>query len=883
MKWRYNASDKKRQHSIMKPIINTPKLFFKSLFLLLAFSSLSFYAHAQTDKQKLTKVKGVIMDAETKEPLPFVNVSFVGTTVGTTTDFDGKYSMSSQWASDQIRVSYVGYDDVTKPVVLGDRQTIDFEMGSGAVTLATATVKAKKGRYRKKNNPAVELIRKVMKNKDRNRIEGQDFYEYDKYEKVELDVNNITDKFMKRKVFNSFQFIFDHVDTSEINGKPFLPVYIQETSSKVFYRKNPSDRREHRHGVQMSGLDDYWDNEGVAALMDVLYQDIDIYSNKINIIDIQFISPLNPIGVEFYRYYIIDTVEVNGRECIDLAFIPRNKQNFGFIGNLFITNDSNYTVTKVKMGIVDQINMNWVEDLQIEQEFELSDSVWILNKDKFIIDFKVTKKSMGFFGRKNVVYTNHLFNTPRDNDIYSTTQKVKDDPDVFDRPQEFWAENRPVPLSVSEAAVYQMIDTIQGIPAFKNTMDVLKLVFTGYYTLGAVDVGPLSGIYSFNDVEGSRVRLGGETNLKFHKQLKLAGTALYAFKSNKWRYGAAVEYSFNKDFEVNPRHRIRVSLQHDSNFPGQNLNLVNEDNFLLSFKRGNIDKMILFDSYKVDYLKEFRSNFSYSLLYEYRKQKPLGDLIFNSISDARPTDTITTASVNTSEFGLDLRWAPNEQFVQGREFRYAIYNKYPVFRMKYRVGIDGLGGNYDYHRVSLDIFKKWNFSILGYAHTTVEVGKVFGSDVPYLMSFLARANQTYAYQTFSYNMMNFLEFINDEYVSANIRYYFNGFIFNKIPLLKKLKLREIVSFKMLYGRLTDKNNPDLNSDQIQFPKNELGDPTTTSLSREPYMEASVGISNIFKILTFDLVKRLNYLDNPNTPSLFGVRGLGIRFRAGLEF
>jgi Family of unknown function (DUF5686)/CarboxypepD_reg-like domain len=865
--------------TINKIVKTSSHFLFTLLFLFCATLSME----AQQPRPKLTKVKGVVIDADTKEPLPFVNVSFVGTSVGTTTDFNGVYSMSSQWASDKLQVSYVGYEDVIKPVILGESQTIDFEISSGAITLVTAEVKAKKRRYRKKDNPAVDLIRKVMENRDRNRIAGQDYYEYKKYEKVELDVNNITDQFRERKVFNKFQFIFDHVDTSDINGKPYLPVYIQETASTVYYRHKPSDKREHRHGVKMSGLDEYWDNEGVVALMDVLYQDIDIYANKINIIDIQFISPLNPLGIEFYRYYIIDTVEVNGRKCIDLAFIPRNKQNFGFVGNLFITADSNYTVTKVKMGIVDQINMNWVEDLEIEQEFELKDSVWVLNKDKFVIDFRVSKKSMGFFGRKNVYYDDFVFNQPREASIYNNTEKVKDDENVFLQSDDFWNRSRPVPLTANEAAVYFMVDTIQTIPAFKNTMDVLRLLLTGYYSIGPVDAGPLSGVYNFNDVEGSRVRLGGETNLKFHKQLKLSGTVLHAFKTNKWRYGVNVEYSFNKDFEVNPRHRIIFSHQHDTNFPGQNLNLVNEDNFLLSFKRGVVDKLLLFTSYKVDYLKEFTSNLSYRLLYEHRKQSPLGDYVFDSVSDANPTDTIYTPSITTSEFGVDLRWAPNEQFVQGRAYRYAIYNKYPVFTLKYRAGIDGLGGDYDYHRVTFDVFKKWNFSIFGYAHTTAEVGKVFGDGVPYMLTFMARANQTYAYQTFSYNMMNFLEFVNDEYVSANIRYYFNGFIFNKIPLLRKLKLREVVSYKILYGRLTDKNNPEKDPQLIQFPKNELGDPTTTSLSREPYMEGSVGISNIFKILTIDLVQRLNYLDNDNTPSLFGVKGLGIRFRAGLEF
>ena len=863
---------------------------FSVILCILIFGTLPLRLNAQNDKikkPKLTKVKGTVVDAETGEALPFVNVYFEGTTVGTTTDFNGKYSISSQWASHKLTASFVGYEDQTKEVILEKNQRIDFALSTGAVTLVTAEVKAKKRRYRKKNNPAVALIRKVIKNKERNRIRNQEYFEFDKYEKVELDLNNITDKFRQRKVFKQFQFIFDHVDTSEINGKPYLPVYIQETASKVYFRKKPKATREHRLGVKMSGLDEYWDNEGVVALMDVLYQDINIYRNNINIIDIQFVSPLNPLGVDFYRYYIIDTLEVNGRKCIDLAFMPRNKQNFGFVGDLYITADTNYTVTKVEMGITDQINMNWVEDLKIEQEFEPVNGVWVLNKDKFIIDFKISKKNMGFFGRKNVIYSNYVFNTPRDESIYNTTIKVKDFEDTFHKPEEFWDSTRPVPLLESERAVYQMVDTIQTMPVFKNAMDILRLMLTGYYSFGPFDAGPLNGLYSFNSLEGGRIRIGGETNTKFHKQLKLEATLIYGFKDEEWKYGFAAEYSFNKDFEVNPRHRIRASLQHDTNFPGQNLNLVNEDNFLLSFKRGKVDKLLFFDSYKLDYLREFTNNFSYKLLFEHRKQRPLGAYAFRYASDGGPTPTDSISSINTTEFGLDLRWAPNEQFVQGRAYRYAIYNKYPVFRLKYRMGIDGLGGDFDYHRVTFDVFKKWNFSLLGYAHTNLEVGKVFGKEVPYILTFMARANQTYAYQTFSYNMMNFLEFVNDEYISLNIRYYMNGFLFNKIPLLRKLKLREVFSFKMLYGRMTDNNNPNLagNEHLVQYPTNAAGNPTTSSLERTPYMEGSVGISNIFKILTLDLVKRLNYLeeDRENVPALWGVKGLGIRFRAGLEF
>ncbi len=860
------------------------KLHKYSLLILFVLSCLigtdAFAQNDKSTKQQTTKVKGKVIDKETKEPLPFVNVFFVGATIGTTTDFDGNFSMSTQWGTDELGASFVGYKTQNLKVEIGKNNNgLLFELESSTATLGEVTVKAKRRRYKRRNNPAVSLIKKVMDNKDANRIRGQDYFEYDKYEKVELDINNLTDKFKNRKVFNKFEFIWDHVDTSDINGKPYLPVYIQETSSKLYFRKKPRTNREHRYGVQMSGLDEYWDNEGVVALMDVLYQDINVYDNKIKIIDLEFVSPLSNLGVAFYRYYIIDTIQHNGREVIDLAFMPANKNDLGFTGNLYITNDSAYTVTRAELDIMDQINMNWVDDLKIEQEFDLVDGVWVLNVDKMVIDFRLAKKGIGFYGKKSNIYSNHIFNTPRDASIYNTSIKIKDDLDVLSKPPEFWEEKRPIPLSKDELAVYNMIDTIQTIPAFRNAMDILKLALTGYYTFGPVDVGPINGIYSFNDIEGGRLRIGGETNLDFHPKLQLEGTLIYGFGDEKFKYSGAAEYSFNKNFEMNPRHRVRVSYQHDTNFPGQSLAFVNEDNFLLSFKRGIVDKLLFFDAYRVDYLKEFRNDFSYNLLFERKWQEPLGSLKFRYNDGADSLSRITT-----TEFGLNLRWAPNEEYVQGRDFRYAIFNKYPVFTLKYGLGLkDVLGGDYNYQRVTLNVFKKFNFSVLGFAHINLEGGKTFG-EVPFLLMNLPRANQTYSYQTYSYNMMNFLEFVSDEFVSLNIRYYMNGFIFNKIPLIKRLKLREIVSFKALYGRISDSNNPDLDDQLIQLPVRPDGSQSTFIMEGGiPYIEGSVGISNIFKVLTFDLVKRMTYLDKPNQANLFGVKGLGLRFRVGFEF
>jgi len=860
-----------------------------TLFKLFTLFLVAFCFSNNATAQKFTKVKGKVIDANTKEPLPFVNISFAGTSVGMTTDFNGFFNLQSKWASDTLLVSFIGYDSQKIPIIKEDNQVVNVELQEAGIMLATATVTAKKGRYRKRNNPAVDLIRNVIKNKDRNRIKGQDYYEYNKYEKVQMDLNNITDKFRNRKIFKKFQFIFDNVDTSKINGKPYLPVYIQETNSKVYFRNKPNSIREFRDGVKQSGLDKYWDDEGMSQLTDVLYQDIDIYDKQITIIDVPFTGPMSPIAPDFYRFYIIDTVEIAGRQCIDLAFMPRNKQDFGFVGDLYITVDSNYTVVKADLGITKRINMNWVDDLKIEQEFTFADSVWLLTSDKIIIDFKVRKQGIGFYGRKTNIYKNHVFNKKRENEFYSGAERVLDtDEDVFDRDEAYWDDKRPVALSEKERQIYNMVDTIQTIPAFRNSLDVMNLILTGYWSFGGVDIGPINGFYSFNDIQGGRLRLGGETNLLFNKKVQLEAQGVYAFKEEKFRYSLGGVYTFNKDWEKNPRHEIRLSYQKDINFPGANFNFINEDNFLLSFRRGRVDKLLDYELYHASYLRELQSNFSYQFSFEHRKQQTLGPSFKFKYFDG--LDELELNSVNTTELGLMLRWAPNEQFIQARDYRYSIPNFYPVFTLNYQAGIDGLlGGKYNYHRARLNIFKKWNFSILGYAHMNLEVGKVFGDEVPYLLTFMPRANQTYAYQSFSYNMMNFLEFVHDEYASINVRYYFNGFIFNKIPLIRRLKLREIVSIKALYGRISDKNNPTLEGNEhlIQLPVDEDGNQSTFTLEKKPYIEASVGVSNIFKLLTLDLVQRVNYLnpENPNIPipQLFGVKGLGIRFRIGFEF
>ncbi|MCO6500322.1 MAG: carboxypeptidase-like regulatory domain-containing protein [Vicingus serpentipes] len=844
---------------------------------------LVFLLNTNTSAQKVTKIKGTVLDAKTKEPLPFVNVTFQGANIGTTTDFDGNYYLETQWAKEILVASFVGYKTTSSVVQIGKSQTINFLLSNDAIEIEEFVVKADKKRYRNKDNPAVELIKNVIDHKEDNRKEALDFYEYDKYEKIEIDINNITEEFLNKGwLKKKFQVIIDHIDTSEINGKPYLPIFLRETASKMFYRKKPKALKEFRSGTKMTGFEGYLDDEGMSFIIDKLYQDIDIYENNINLLSNQFTSPISNLGTTIYKYFIIDTLMINGHECINLAFTPRNKADFAFKGNLYILNDSlTYAVTKVKMGVADEINLNFVQDLQLDQEYTLyQDSVWMLSKDKLIIDYNLTKKGRGMYGKKTINYSNFVFGEERDDEIYNRVEKIIKENGMENKTDSFWVETRPDTLTKQEEGVYTMIDSIQKIPAFKRTMDIAFLLITGWHDIGKIELGPINTFYSFNDVEGFRLRGGFRTTPAFNKKIMYDNYIAYGFKDKEYKYYVGLTYSFNDNFLSNPQNRIIISHQHETNFPGQDLQFLNDDNFLLSFKRGASNRMLFFDSYKIDYNHESASGFSYNLILENKLQRPIGALEFAN-GDSIP---LYSNNIKTDNISVNFRFAPNEQFYQGKNFRLPLPNKYPIFQLRFTQGLKGIiNGEIEYTRVSSNIFKRFYLAQLGFTDIEVEGGKIFGQ-VPFPLLNLPQANQSFFLQEPSFNMMNFMEFMSDEYITIKATHSFNGAILNKIPLLKRLKWREIIALKMLYGRLTSENDPDFHSDLFRFPVDKDGTPITYKFdSKIPYMEISAGVSNILKIFRVDLLQRVTYLDNVDIGSTFGVKGLGIRAKGKIDF
>lgn len=838
-------------------------------FLLVLFTGLA-QAFAQT------VVQGVVTDAVSKQPLQYVSVVLKGGR-GTVTDSLGRYTLRSSGTIATLQVTYVGYKTVLKAITPGVSQTLNFELETDPKAINNVTVTTRKrAPYRNKGNPAVELIRRVVANKPLNRPESYNFVEYDQYEKLQVSISNISDKLTNSKLLKNYKFLFENRDTTKLEGKALLPVYLEETLSKKYFRKKPEKTKTIITGEKRVNFGEYIDNNGVSSYLNRLYMDINIYDNDIPLFTYQFLSPIADLAPTFYMYYIRDTtVDANGHKLIKVYFTPRNTNDLLFRGNMWITLDGNYSVQKINMFLSKNANLNFVRELHIDLDFEKSEnSRYHLSRSNIMADASVTKNSgTGFFGERTVSYKNFKINQALPDSVYDGPATVKLDK-VDQLPDDFWNRSRHDTLTRTEAKVYSNIDSLEKMPSFRRTLAIATFLVAGYTSVGPFEFGPAAAFYSFNPVEGFKLRFGGRTTPKFSKRIYFETYGAYGFKDERWKGFLSATYSLNnKSIYSFPLNFVRVSYQHDTKIPGQELQFVAEDNFLLSFKRGKNDKWLYNSNFKLDYVHELDNHLSFTLGFKNWKQEPAGAIVYNKEVNG---STVNVNKLITSEFSGEIRWAPNEQFYQGKVYRIPIINKYPIFTLRFIAGVKGvMNSEYNYQNISARFEKRAYMSQLGYSDLVFEGGYIFGK-IPYPLMTVHRANQTYAYQLNSYNLMNFQEFVSDRFFAINIDHHFNGLFFNRVPLLKKLKLREVVSFKMLYGGVRDENNPAKDPSLIKFPLFE-GVPTTFSLDKKPYIEGSVGVANIFKLIRVDLVKRFNYLENPYVASL------GVRARFKFDF
>jgi hypothetical protein len=707
-----------------------------------------------------TIIKGTVVDADTKEPLIGAAVVMENSTIGTLTDILGRYIISTDAPVYKIKFSYLGYQTISLIFTPGKTQTVNVQLKSSNVRLGEVEVRPVKKKYKNKDNPAVDLVGKIISNKSMNKKENLDYLSYNKYEKLTFIVSNLDDNFVKSRAFEDFKFIFDNSDTT-IHEKNNLPFFIKEKVSTTYFRKDPKSEKEKIHAEKTINFDEYVDTKGIRSTLDYYYQNINIYDDEIFFLTNRFLSPTASTAATFYKYFIIDTSLVDTTRCIKLFFEPRNPADFLFHGFLYITNDTTYAIKKIDMSFNRAINIDWVKDARIIQNFErVGEKVWMISEDEVIIDFAVTNNLPGLKGKRVTTYSDYSVNKKPDDSLFKGLDK-EHDINSSTRDALYWSSIRNPDLTTTEKNIYTIVDSVKKVPDFRRKMGILVLLSTDFLKLKKVEIGPVNNFYSYNPVEGSRVRFGGRTTEKFNNKFYLESYVAYGFNDDQIKYNLTTTYSLNgKSLYRFPVKTFRAGYSYDTQIPGQELQYTTGDNFLFSFKRGIDDKMFYNRSYFLEARNEFENHFSYTAGYNFTKQTPGGNLFFyNNIESADPLAEIP--HINEGEFYAKLRYAPKEEFVQGTINRYPVPSANPVFQVQYAMGSEKIGNDYNYKKIKAGISKRFYMSIIGYTDVSVEAGKLFGT-VPYPLLFIHNANQSYSYEKYSYNMMNFLEFVSDQ-------------------------------------------------------------------------------------------------------------------------
>ena len=779
-----------------------------------------------------TVISGKITEAGTGNPLPYVNVIFKDTFTGTMSDLNGNYNLSSTKPSPVIEVSAVGYKKQTFNIRLNQVNKLDVIMAEDVVMLGEVSVKPGE-------NPAIPLFRKIVDHKKLNNPSNFPSWQSDLYTKTEIDLKNVNGSLRKKKLLKQFDFVFKYIDSLEIEGKTFLPVFFTETVSKYFHNSATNTNREEIIANKASGMT----SDMITQFTGKMYEGVNPYDNYIMVSDIALVSPLNSLGLQFYHYYLRDSTLRNGRKIYEVSFRSRLPQEPTFKGKFWVEDES-FALTKLEMQLSEKANVNFLNNLQYSIEFQKNDEKWVPRNELLIADLDIQKdkdsEKIGLMGRKTNVYQNFIFA-----EAPPAAVKQKDaiivSKDAISKDEIFWEKSRPIELQKRESGIYAMVDSIKDVPLYKTVAEYLYMFYYGYRDLGKIELGPYYSLISSNKVEGSRVRVGGRTTLKFDQNLRLNGYGAYGFKDHDFKYGGGLEYYFSK----NPRTMLSLQGQHDYELLGKSANAFTRDNILTTVLSKNpSSKLNMIDRITLTLDQDWKKGFSNQLSVTSSNIKsgpyvpfvdPLGNLI---------------PSISTGEISLNTRYAPKESIIQDGFERNTFGNFDPVLNFDLTAGLNGfMGGQYDYLKAEVNFADKIAINPIGFTTWYIQAGKIWGN-VPFPLMKIHEGNETYAFDMYAFNLMDYQEFVSDTYLSLFLEHHFQGFFLNKIPLFRRLKWREVVGARSLIGSYdATKHNG------LVFPAGMKG------LRSTPYTEFSAGIENIFKIVRVDAVWRYNYNDS----------------------
>ncbi len=793
-----------------------------------------------------TRVSGIVTDAENGEALPFVKVHFLDSKIGTFTDESGYYEISTYYATDTLLFSFSGYVTEKRFVQLETDQTIDVSLSFLSTDMEEVTVRPPD------EYPSTTLHKKMVRNKPINDREKLESYDYEVYNKIQFDLNNIGEKFENRDVVKRLDFILDYLDSTD-QGETYLPVILSETISEYSYQKSPKKKKEVIKATHISGIDNFQLNQ----LLGDMYLDVNIYDNYINLFNLAFISPAADNARSFYKFYLEDSTFIDSQWCFKLRFVPKRTGDLAFKGEMWI-HDTTYAIKLVKASISESANINYIQNIYFEHKFDMvAPEVWMLTEERMIADVKLTQNSKlyGFFGRKYSSRSKFHINEPHPDGFYKTSDNVEILDDAKDKPDSFWVEHRPKPLSATEQGINDMVDSLNHTRFFKTLKNLTYFVSTGYYPLNKIEIGNAYNLVSFNPVEHFRTALALRTSNNFSRRIELSGKVAYGFYDERFKYGAGIRYN------VTPKKRgmLTVFYNYDIEQIGQSPTAAAVGStFGNVFRTGPLDKLTFVKKTGLNFEKDVKKDLILYGGFEWKEYKALGKANYVRQTAEGALDTISR--IRTTEFTARIRWTKDEEFISGAFDRVSTGSKYPVFALQGIFGVKGLlGADYNYQKIEFTIDHSRNVGFLGRIRYGFNGGYIFGSAAyPFLK--VHPGNQSYWLLTSAFNKLNYFEFVSDKYVGAYLEHHFQGLILDRVPLIKKLKWRLIAGGRTVYGDIDNRHTAEM-----------LLPDFTKKFGKVPYAEANFGIENIFKVGRVDLVWRITHLDP-------GMNPLGIRAR-----
>lgn len=805
-----------------------------------------------------TKVGGKVTD-EQGEPIPFVNVVFANSSEGTITNDDGTFYLQSENTYSSVVFSFVGFE--TKSLTLNNAVNYKLDIVLKEEASALSEVVIYQGKTSKKNNPAIDILRKIWANKRKNGVKLFDQYQYKKYEKQEFDLNTIDSNLIKSPIFKGMEFIFKKTDTNAVTGKTYLPIFLNEAVYRVYGDNKLNKEKEILLGNKNSGFSD---NQTLIAFVKDLYAEYDVYDNYLKFFDKSFVSPLSTTGIDNYNYVLADSAFVDNKWCYKIVYYPRRKNELTFKGDFWV-NDTTWAIKNIKLQVTKSANINWVKEIYIEQDFKvLNDSVFLITRDHFMSDFSLNKKqeSRGIYGKRTTLYDEYVFDQEKGAQFYKYQPQYYND-HVYNRESTFWENNRLEELNKDERQVYVMLDTLKTVKAFQRLYNVGSILASGYVEFDNFDFGPIFSTFGYNDVEGLRLRVGGRTYFGRNDPWRIEGYTAYGLKDNKFKYGISGKWLLDKKMRLiisggNRRdvEQLGASLTNTNDVLGRSLASSSLITIGANTSLTNINLTTAALSFEP--FKNFNVRFGGS----FRTLESAS----NQFSLAYFTDEARTQVENKTrqtQFSTMLKYTPKRK-TTGYGVERIVVNDgdYPELFMNYSLGLkDVLSSDFDYKKLQFYYRHPWQLGGFGKLTTTLETGKTYG-EVPLSLLNVVPGNQTLFSIYGSFPLLDFYEFVTDEYASLHIEHNFNGRFFSRIPVVRDWNLREIISVRGVYGTLSEANR-ELNAS--------TSNPILLAPDQDPYWSWSAGIGNIFKIFRIDFHFRGNYFQNPGARS-FGVTG-----------